>query len=154
MSEGRTSQGKALNSQERALVLSVVQYFEQEKLNHGSLINVNKTIQRVAGASDISVKTVVNNGEWQKEVLTGNQFHNTREKRKRKKPVTDTDNFDADAIRCHVHEYLTRRQVPTFPRLLQFLRQAYLFSGTKKSQVYNTRSLIVAKYLWINREQL
>ncbi|CAK1594607.1 unnamed protein product [Parnassius mnemosyne] len=55
----------------------------------------------------------------------------TSKKKRRQKPVTGVDVFDADAIRNHIYGYYTRNEFPTRRLLLVSLKEAGLFKGGK-----------------------
>lgn len=135
MASSKKGQGKAYNSQARGIILNVMRYFEQEKNNRGPLINVNQVVQRVADACDISPRTVKNirkEGKAADKTEAGETILVTPgKKRKKSKPVTGIDTFDADAIRRHVYAYFSRKQVPTIPKLLNSLKECNLFDGKK-----------------------
>jgi len=50
--------GTAYNSQARAIIASVLQYFERERDNKGPLLDVKKVSERVAAACNISTRTL------------------------------------------------------------------------------------------------
>lgn len=52
---------------------------------------------------------------------------------KRKRPVTEIDDFDKGAIRRHIINYYGRKEVPTIRKLSVSLRDAGLFTGGKSS---------------------
>lgn len=58
---------------------------------------------------------------------------NTPKKRKKDKPVTGIDQFDADAIRNNVFNFFTRGEFPTLAKLRMSLIDAGLFNGSMES---------------------
>lgn len=61
-------------------------------------------------------------------------IHTPRKKSlKRKRPVTDMDDFDKGAIRRHILSYYARKEAPTLRQLCVSLQEAGLYMGGKSS---------------------
>lgn len=131
-----SKRGRTINSQSRELVVKLSEYFERESVNGGPLLPVTQVQNRVAEALGIGKKTV-------RTILkekcgpsgTENNVLSTPKMRKKSKPVTGIDTFDADAIRNHVYGYYTRNEYPTVSKLLITLREAGLCSGSATSLI-------------------
>lgn len=124
--------GRTLNSQCRELVIKLQAYFERESQNGGPLLPVTQVKERVSQALGISTKTVynINNEKFGASGSEENVLR-TPKKKRRQKPVTGVDSFDADAIRNHIYNYYTRHEYPTRSLLLISLKEAGLFNGGK-----------------------
>ncbi|CAK1583365.1 unnamed protein product [Parnassius mnemosyne] len=122
--------GKTLNSQCRELVLKLQDYFERESQNGGPFIPVTQVKYRVSQALGIGAKTLYNINK-EKFGASGSEDNvlRTPKKKRRQKPVTGVDVFDADAIRKHIYGYYTRNEFPTRRLLLVSLKEAGLFKG-------------------------
>lgn len=131
-----SKRGRALNSQTRELVVKLHDYFERESLNGGPLLPVTQVQNRVASALGIGKRTVhtIIQEKYGPSGSQENVLHTPR-KRKKSKPVTGIDTFDADAIRNHVYTYYTRHEYPTVSKLLVSLRELGLFTGSATSLI-------------------
>lgn len=127
--------GAPLKSQARELIYRLRAYFERERDNGGPLIPVGKVTERVAealGISTATVKRVTNDKEA--AISSGSPVIVTPGKsRKRLCRVTETDNFDENAIRQHVYAYYRRKEYPTLKKLMASLSESGLFSGKTTS---------------------
>lgn len=124
--------GQTLKSDFRELVIKLQDYFERENQNGGPLIPVAQVQERVAQALGISKRTVTNINK-QKFGSSGSEDNvlQTPKKKRRTKPITNIDNFDADAIRNHVYGYYLRNEYLNRIKLLGSLKEAGLFNGGK-----------------------
>lgn len=118
---------QVLNGQTRQFVILLRDYFKREHENGGTLLPVSQVVERVADAFNISRRTVSRICKEQYEPKL------SPKKRNRKKPVTDLDDAEKDAIRRHVNEYYTRKEQPSFEKILLSLKTAGLFNGEKTS---------------------
>lgn len=127
-------QGVPLRSQSRELVCRVRDFFQQEKINKGPLIPVEKVVDRTAAALKINKNTVVEIGKEKKLCEENNGILKTPNKKITKtKRVTGLDAFQTNAIRCHVYAYFQRKEYPTVKKLHVSLAESDLFHGSKSS---------------------
>lgn len=154
--EGFNKKGQTINSQKQQCVLNVREYFEKEKNNGGPLLPLSNVVQRTADAVKISNRTVIKISKKEKLSTPGKL-------RPRKKPVTEVDDFSADAIRRHVYGYYSRGEFPTLKKLLSSLTEAGLFHGKTikslqnmlhklnfKFQKYSSRAVLMETRLIVN----
>lgn len=128
--------GRTINSRSREMVVKLTEYFERESVNGGPLLPVTQVQNRVAEALGIAQKTI-------RTILkekygpsgTEENVLRTPKKRRKSKPVTDVDKFDADAIRNHVYSYYSRKEYPTVKKLIITLQEAGLYSGSVTSLI-------------------
>ncbi|CAG9134593.1 unnamed protein product [Plutella xylostella] len=131
-----SKRGRTIQSQSRELIVKLHDYFERESLNGGPLVPVAQVHDRIIDALGIGTKTI-------RKVLkekygpSGSEDNvlRTPKKRKKSKPVTGIDSFDADAIRNHIYGYYSRKEYPTVSKLLVSLKEAGLFTGSATSLV-------------------
>lgn len=124
--------GQTLKSGARELIIKLQDYFERERQNGGPLVPVEQVQERVSQALGVSKRTITNINK-EKFGSTGMEDNilRTPKKKRRTKPVTDIDTFDADAIRNHIYGYYSRNEYLNRKKLLASLREAGLFSGGK-----------------------
>ncbi|CAH2238480.1 jg14089 [Pararge aegeria aegeria] len=135
-----SKRGRTINSQSRALVVKLAEYFERESVNGGPLLPVTQVQDRVAEALGIGKKTIRNilKEKYGPSGTEENVLH-TPKRRKKSKPVTGIETFDAHAIRNHVYAYYTRSEYPT---RVSFLREM--------NKITSWDSVIFIDETWLN----
>lgn len=126
--------GMVLKGQSRELVLRLRDFFEKESRNGGFLIPVTQVRDRVAAALGISAPTVakITKEAYGSSGIEQNKLSTPKKKRQPRK-VTAIDSFETDAIRRHIYDYYTRKEIPTLKKLVASLRNCGLFRGQKSS---------------------
>lgn len=151
--------GHTLNSQSRELIVKLHDYFQRESQNGGPLLPVAQVQNRVGDALGIGLKTIRTILK-EKYGPSGSEDNvlRTPKRRKKSKPVTGIDTFDADAIRNHIYGYYSRKKYPTVSTLLISLQEAGLFTGSSASLITvmkqigfkykksDTRKIIMERY--------
>lgn len=127
--------GATLKSQAREFIYRLRVYFERERNNGGPLIPVSKVTDRVAEALNISTATVkrVTNDKEAANSAGSPVVVTPGKSRKRLCRVTETDNFDENAIRRHIYAYYSRKEYPTLKKLTASLSESGLFKGKSTS---------------------
>lgn len=129
-----------VKSDSRELLIKLQGNVERERINGGPLIPVAQVqrVQGVAQAFGVSKRTVRNiiQEKFDPFGCEENILQTPKEKR-RTKPMTEIDNFDADAIRNHLYSYYLRNDYLNRTKHLAFLRENGLFNGGKTKQRYN-----------------
>lgn len=123
--------GVPISGECRELVIKVQDYFERECQNGGPLLPVSQVQLRLSQALGISVKTISRINK-EKFGASGSEENVLKTPvRRRSKPITGVNSFDADAIRNHIYNYYMLHEYPTRRLLLVSLKEAGLFRGGK-----------------------
>ncbi|CAH2002227.1 unnamed protein product [Acanthoscelides obtectus] len=124
--------GKTLSSQSQGLVLSLLNYFQQEKGNGGPLLPLLAVQERVAQALSISLSTIT---RIQRRLSSNdNVLRSPGKKRPRKKSKT-TDLSDAvrHNIRDTVYQMYSEKKHVTIANLNKTLKEKELASISNRS---------------------
>ncbi|CAH2005541.1 unnamed protein product [Acanthoscelides obtectus] len=124
--------GKSLSSQSQGLVLSLLNYFQQEKDNEGPLLPLSAVQERVAQALSISLSTIT---RIQRRLSSNdNVLRSPGKKRPRKKSKT-TDLSDAvrHNIRDTVYQMYSEKKHVTIANLNNTLKEKELASISNSS---------------------
>lgn len=128
--------GKVLKSQTREVIYNVMEFMKKEADHGGFLIDCKKVRERVSAAVGVSRMTLARINQEAKRQRSEGQplFETPNKKRKRKKPVTDLDDFDKSVIRRMINGfYLVEKCLPTLPKLHSKLVKDIGFNGGKTS---------------------
>ena len=130
--EGSSSNSHSLghlHSQAKEIIYNVNRYFNAEKVNKGTLMDVNKVTARTAEATKVSKTTVGRicsnlNQSYKRstpEVPPVIPSFTSPMKRSRPSPVTDFDQFDKDVLRKIVLKFYERLEIPTLNKIKEEL---------------------------------
>lgn len=129
-----------IHSQTREVVSNVLQFMTREAEAQKFLTEPTKIIERVSEATGVSKRSIrrikLETASLQSAEGPSTSFSTPKKGgcKKRKRPVTDLDDFDTSALRRIVHNfYLTEKCLPSVRNVLIKAKRDLNFSGSRTS---------------------
>ncbi|CAG9138127.1 unnamed protein product [Plutella xylostella] len=128
---------KNITNEVRDIILKVKEFMDEEKRMQSPIIPLSKVYVRVAAATGVSERTVLNitrEARLIEQGLLDPMARRTPKKRVRTKGKIEVNDYDLSVIQRKIHEFYTfKKEVPTINKLLHILKEEINFKGSRET---------------------